>query len=136
MQQYTKNILVQEEDLDELQHVNNVRYVQWIQDISKEHWQAVAPEAMRDKAVWVVQNHNIHYKGAAVLGDPIKMETYIQESRGAISTRVVTMHHAESGALLLHSKTAWCLLHAETLKPMRIGEEISRLFTRNPDISP
>ncbi|MCJ7756968.1 MAG: thioesterase, partial [Gillisia sp.] len=31
---YEIGIKVTKEDLDELQHVNNVRYVQWIQDIA------------------------------------------------------------------------------------------------------
>ena len=28
------------DDLDDLLHVNNVRYVQWVQDIAKAHWGA------------------------------------------------------------------------------------------------
>ena len=44
MNSFHKEITVTVDDLDDLNHVNNVRYVQWIQDISKEHWQAKAPE--------------------------------------------------------------------------------------------
>ncbi|MGC1514312.1 MAG: acyl-CoA thioesterase, partial [Maribacter sp.] len=29
---FKKELIVKEEDLDDLNHVNNVRYVQWIQD--------------------------------------------------------------------------------------------------------
>jgi acyl-CoA thioester hydrolase len=128
MEIYTMRIKVREEDLDDLLHVNNVRYVQWIQDISKEHWYRVAVAPYRDSAVWVVRNHNIHYKNAAVLGDTIVMKTYIQATRGALSTRVVEMYKEESGELLVHSKTEWALLHSETLRPMRISEDISQLF--------
>jgi acyl-CoA thioester hydrolase len=128
METYTKKIRVQEEDLDELQHVNNVRYVQWIQDISKEHWMQVAVPPYRDSAVWVVRSHNIHYKNAAVLGDTIILKTYIQTTRGALSTRVVEMNK-ENGELLVHSKTEWALLNSETLRPMRISEAISQLFS-------
>lgn len=117
------------DDLDDLQHVNNVRYVQWIQDISKEHWLQVAVSPYRDSAVWVVRNHNIHYKNAAVLGDTILLKTYILSTRGALSTRVVEMYKEESGELLVHSKTEWALLNAETLRPMRISEDISQLFS-------
>ena len=28
------------QDLDDLMHVNNVRYVQWVQDLAKAHWEA------------------------------------------------------------------------------------------------
>jgi len=39
---YEMELKVTKEDLDELQHVNNVRYVQWIQDIAKAHWENVS----------------------------------------------------------------------------------------------
>jgi len=73
MEYFEKTLTVSEDDLDDLNHVNNVRYVQWVQDISKEHWQSVAPPEMQEGVVWVVMNHNISYKSAAVLGDIIKV---------------------------------------------------------------
>mgnify|MGYP000671847222 CR=1 FL=1 len=127
MQFYEKTLVVKKDDLDELDHVNNVRYVQWIQDISKEHWQTHAPQKIQDGVVWVVMNHNISYKSAAVLGDDIKVRTYIDQSRGATSIRVVEMHAAKTNLLLLRSKTEWCLLNKETLRPMRISDEIKSI---------
>lgn len=125
---YSKILQVQAEDLDDLHHVNNVRYVQWIQDVSKEHWLHVAVAPFREQAVWVVRNHNIQYLNAAVLGDTILLKTYILATRGAISTRVVEMYKQDSGEQLVHSKTDWVLLNSETLRPMRITEAISQLF--------
>jgi acyl-CoA thioester hydrolase len=133
MEVYTKRIRVVEEDLDELRHVNNVRYVQWIQDVSREHWLQVAKQPYRDSAVWVVRTHHIHYRNAAVLGDTILLKTHILATRGAISTRVVEMFSEKSGELLVHSKTEWALLNSETLRPMRISEEISTLFRSGGD---
>ncbi len=131
MELFEKSITVSEDDLDDLNHVNNVRYVQWIQDISKEHWQSTAPREMQDGAVWVVMNHNISYKSAAVLGDVISVRTHIDDSRGATSIRIVEMHNAKTNLLLLRSKTEWCLLNKETLKPMRISDEIKSVFSKD-----
>ena len=128
MKPYTKTVVVTADDLDELNHVNNVRYVQWIQDISKEHWVKSVPEEINKEVIWVVQNHNITYKGAALLGDVIKMTTYIDATKGATSHRVVEMHNQKTGELLLSSKTAWCLLHPKTFRPMRISGAISAIF--------
>lgn len=128
MNKYQKTITVKKDDLDELEHVNNVRYVQWIQDISKEHWQKVCPEEIGKASIWVVMTHHITYKLAAKLGDVVKMETYIAKSKGAKSERVVDMYHAKTGQLLLHSKTEWCLLNTKSLKPMRIPEEVKKRF--------
>ena len=125
---FKKTLTVQEEDLDDLDHVNNVRYVQWIQDISKEHWQTLAPEWMQEGIVWVVLNHNITYRSAAQLGDVLRIETHIADSKGAISHRIVEMFNYDTGQLLVHAVTKWCLLNSETLKPMRISAEIKKVF--------
>ena len=131
MQSYQKTITVKEDDLDDLDHVNNVRYVQWMQDISKEHWMKAAPEEMRKGIIWVVMTHHITYKSAAVLGDVIEMSTYIQKSKGAVSVRIVEMHNKMTKELLVKSSTEWCLLNAETYRPMRISDEIKDFFTRS-----
>jgi len=129
MEFFEKTITVKTEDLDELEHVNNVRYVQWIQDISKEHWQSKAPKEIQDSTVWVVMNHNITYKNAAKLNDTIQIKTHIEKSRGAISVRVVEMFDNKTNRLLVRSSTEWCLLNAKTFKPMRISEAIYKVFT-------
>lgn len=136
MEHFEKTLTVSEDDLDDLEHVNNVRYVQWIQDISKEHWQKCASIEMQQNVVWVVMNHNISYKNAAVLGDVIHVHTHIAESRGATSIRVVEMHNAKTNSLLLRSRTEWCLLNKESLRPMRISEELKHVFSekRNPEV--
>ena len=125
---FEKTIIVQEEDLDDLNHVNNVRYVEWIQDISREHWEIRAPERTRQESVWVVMSHNIEYRNEARLGDEVVIKTYIAETKGAISVRAVEMKLKKSGKWLVESRTKWCLLNASSLKPMRISEEIRSLF--------
>ncbi|MFK7812461.1 MAG: acyl-CoA thioesterase [Maribacter sp.] len=129
MQYFEKILTVSTEDLDDLNHVNNVRYVQWIQDISKEHWQQYASVEIQLSVVWVVMNHNITYKSAAVLNDQIKIQTHIAESRGATCLRIVEMHNVITNQLLLRSKTEWCLLNSKTLRPIRISEEIKNVFS-------
>ncbi len=77
MSVYSKLIVVRTEDLDELQHVNNVKYVQWIQDISREHWESVVDKEITNQMVWVVRNHNITYFEGAMLNDSLQLSTKI-----------------------------------------------------------
>lgn len=127
---FEKTITVIADDLDELEHVNNVRYVQWIQDISKEHWKARAPKELQESIIWVVLTHHIAYKKPAQLRDSILIKTFIKESKGAISVRVVEMYNSKTNALLLRSSTEWCLLNAKTQKPMRISEDLKNVFIK------
>ena len=135
METYTKTIQVVSDDLDDLNHVNNVRYVQWMQDIAKEHWQSRASIAMQEALSWVVLKHTINYKGAAKLDEYLRMKTYIARSKGAISVRIVEMYNAANDQLLVKAETEWCLLNSDTLKPIRITEEIKQVFS-NETASP
>src|SRR6185369_12764056 len=53
-------------DIDELKHVNNVVYLQWVQSISYAHWNTAATEELRSKCKWVVLRHEIDYHSPAL----------------------------------------------------------------------
>jgi acyl-CoA thioester hydrolase len=125
---FTKTIQVQEDDLDNLNHVNNVRYLQWIQDIAKDHWKEKAPKAIFETSIWVVKSHFIEYKKAAFLNDFIEVKTYIEKTKGAISIRIVEMTDKTTNELILKSKTEWVLLDAITNRPIRVSEDIIAIF--------
>lgn len=125
---YTKRVTVSKADLDDLGHVNNVRYVEWIQEISKQHWQSVVNGDEIAAYIWVVRNHNITYYSPALSGDVLELTTQIRSSKGALSIRQVEMINLVTKELVVKSETAWCLLHPETLQPTRIPAEIHKLF--------
>lgn len=128
MQTFQQSITVTEDDLDELKHVNNVRYVQWIQDIAKAHWLKNASKVMLDNYFWVVVSHHIEYKSSALLGDVVQLKTYVQNAEGVTSTRCVEMYLQSSDKLLVKAETVWCLMDSTSKKPARIPREIATLF--------
>lgn len=128
MGSFSKSILVSESDLDDLNHVNNIKYIEWIQEISREHWQKVAGNSNVKKYVWVVRNHNITYFKSALLGEELLITTEVNHWKGAISTRHVEIKSNKTGQALVISKTEWCLLDSATLRPKRVPEELIRQF--------
>jgi len=128
LKSFHKIIKVTSDDLDDLKHVNNVRYVQWIQDIAKEHWQEKAPKEIVAHSIWVVKSHHIEYKKAAVLNDVLEIKTHIKESKGALSIRIVEMHDNNTKELILKSKTEWVLLDATSFRPIRVSDAIIAIF--------
>lgn len=125
---FTKTITVTQDDLDELQHVNNVRYLHWVQEISKEHWENTVTEPTLNEIIWVVRNHNITYFQSAVINDTIAITTRVTTWKGAISIREVVMKNNKTEALLVKASTEWCALHPKTLKPTRVSPHIQELF--------
>mgnify|MGYP006249249827 FL=1 len=54
MSNFEQFLKVKSEDLDHLDHVNNIRYLEWIQKLARNHWEAVTTTSQREKNVWVV----------------------------------------------------------------------------------
>ena len=72
MNSFEQTPMVEHHHLDELQHVNNVQYLQWVQDIAGAHWQHLIANREETFGLWVVRSHHIEYKRQAKLGDQIR----------------------------------------------------------------
>lgn len=127
---YKLLIKVQPEDIDDLNHVNNVVYLRYVQDVASAHWEKIAPADFRKNYSWVVLRHEIDYKASAVLGDEILAETWVSTCEGPRSDRHVELYHATTRKLLVKAKTTWVLIDAETKRPKRIDQDIQNLFLK------
>lgn len=124
------HIQVKPEDIDDLNHVNNVVYLQYVQDVASAHWEKIAPSDFRKSFSWVVLRHEIDYKASAVLGDEIIAETWVSSCEGPRSDRHVELYHATTRKLLVKAKTTWVLLDATSKRPRRIEHDIQNLFLK------
>ncbi len=130
MQIFEKLITVSHNDLDELNHVNNVRYVQWVNDIAKEHWYSKANQDMLNNYIWVVIKHCIEYKSAAFLNDILKLKTYVSSTQGVTSMRIVEIYNNTTNKLVAKSEINFCLINIQNNRPTRIPKDISSLFSK------
>lgn len=128
MRIFEQTIIVKPSDLDELNHVNNVRYIEWVNDVAKSHWTKLATQDMLQNYFWVLINHQITYKSQAILNDNILLKTFVKSSEGVTSTRIVEIYNNDTQKLLATSETKWCFMDAKTKKPARITSEIINLF--------
>ena len=119
-------MIVSEKDIDHLNHVNNVVYLQWVQDIATKHWNQLKDGHDTSNYVWVVIRHELDYSGQATLNDVIKIKTWVGETTGIKSIRHVAFYKGER--LLVEAKTFWCLVDAKTLRPRRITGEILKVL--------
>jgi len=119
---------VQPEDLDELLHVNNVRYLQWVQDVAEAHWKSQAPAEIQQNFIWVVLSHFIEYKSAVHLDDEVLVRTYVGEASGPKYDRYVEIWKAKGDKLCVKAHSVWCLLDAESHRPKKVTDDIRRIF--------
>ncbi len=120
------NLKVQKQDIDALNHVNNVVYLQWVNDISEKHWGILSNKEIDSKYFWVAIRHEIDYVNQAVLDDDITVYTWIGETGGVRSIRNVHIYRGE--ILLAKAKTTWCLVDMKTNKPTRIKQDILNIL--------
>jgi len=124
---FSHSFTVRLEDMDEQGHVNNVVYLQWIQDVAVAHWVAHTTAELRQKFVWVVLRHEIDYKRQSFAGEEITAATWVGEWSAVTCERFTEI--SRGGDLLVKSKTVWCMLDRETTKPARITSEIKERFS-------
>ncbi len=120
--EYTFTQVVNEHEIDALNHVNNIHYIQWVQNAAQKHWSTLSNSKLNSKFVWVVLRHEIDYMSSAKLHDKISVTTWIGDSYGVKSERFVEMKKGDK--LIAKAKTIWCLLDKKTMKPVRIPPEI------------
>ena len=128
MKPFEQILEVEKTHLDELNHVNNVQYLQWVQDIAGAHWQSLIIGKKESFGLWVVRSHHIEYKRQAKLGDTLRILTHVELTAGFMSERKVRFYLDDSSTLVAQCSTQWCYLDPTTQKLLRIPEEIHDLF--------
>ena len=145
---HTYAFTVPQSAIDANGHVNNVAYIQWMQDAAIAHADSVGCTAMTQtlNATWVVRSHQIQYRAPAFLGDVITVKTWIADCRLVSSRRKYEFLREEKlptpGAppppptLLARGETDWVFLDLATLHPKPIPPEIQSLYAPPPAPAP
>ena len=130
---FSHTLIVNQNDLDALNHVNNITYLQWVQNVAEKHWSSICNNEIDAHYVWVVIRHEIDYFSPAMLNDEITVTTYIGDSYGVKSERFVEIKKADK--LLAKAKTIWCLLDKNTMKPVKVPAEIMDILQSKKGIN-
>lgn len=121
-------IKVNRTDIDDLNHVNNVVYVSWVQDAAAAHWNSAASEQLRQQCRWVVMRHEINYQWSAVEGEELEALTWVDPATGVRQVRHVMIRRVSDQKVMATAQTTWCLLDPSNGKPKRIGPEIEEVI--------
>ena len=126
---YTKSFTIPENSIDENGHVNNVAYVQWMQDIAVEHYDSIGGiQAQGSDATWVVHEHKIEYLLPAFLGEEIEIRTWVENIRKVRSLRIYEFVRKTDGKVLVKGETDWVFVDTRTGSPRAIPSEVSNVF--------
>ena len=116
------------EHIDELGHVNNAVWVQWIQQVAVAHWESVADAAHRQAYFWVVVRHEIDYLRAAHEGECITARTWIGDApHGARSDRYMEFIGPD-GKVCVRARTQWAIIDKALGRPIRVPSDVIAPF--------
>lgn len=119
-------ITVEPADIDFMGHVNNARYLGWVQDAVIAHWRNLAPAEAVAQHLWVALKHEITYRKPAFLEDEVIATVILEKVQGARAFYETLIRRGEE--VLAEVKSSWCCVDAETLRPARIAADIAARF--------
>ena len=121
---FEHRVTAKPEHIDELGHVNNAVWVQWIQEVALAHWYSVADPAHQDAYIWVVVRHEIDYLRAVFEGETVTGRTWVGEApRGARFDRHMEFV-GEDGKVRVKATTQWAVIDKASGRPLRVPVEV------------
>ena len=131
MRLFTLPVQALECDIDGNGHVNNIVYLQWMQDVAIAHSDAVGCTAATNAAgcTWVARSHQIEYLRPAFAGDRILVQTWLVDAtRKSSSPRRYRMVRESDGAVLARGETLWVFIDVQSGRPRTIPAEVIGCF--------
>lgn len=128
---YSHALTVPAEAIDANGHVNNVVYIQWMQDVAIFHSDAQGcPREFYERlgSSWLVRSHFIEYLRPAFAGEPLEIQTWVSNLKRTRSLRRFRFLRATDGALVARAETDWVYVDAVTGRPRRIDPEVAAAF--------
>ncbi len=123
---YQFEIDVTAQDVDRNGHVNNVVYIQWMQDAAIAHARVSgctkASEAVG--ATWVVRTHHIEYLSPLFAGEKVIVVTWPANFQRVRSVRKYKFVRAKDQAVVARAETDWVFVNVKTGRPQSIPEEV------------
>ncbi|MEG0486971.1 MAG: thioesterase family protein [Acinetobacter sp.] len=117
-------MIVQPEHIDVLGHVNNVVYVQWMQDVASAHIEELGvglEQYLEMKHAMVAVEHHVQYRKAAMLGDEVILRTWLYDINALYSFRQYAFFKVSDNSLLFTGNTKWACIEIATGRPKRMS---------------
>ena len=124
---------VTEAHIDLMRHVNNVHYLQWLENVAWDHSVALGmrPEDYtRLGQGMVVRRHELDYLVPALLGDRVLLATWIVGLDKLSLHRRYQFVRASDGATLFRGATHFVCVEIESGRVRRMPPEFTQVYAR------
>ena len=121
-------IIVKPEHLDDVNHVNNVIYVQWMENIARQHWNTFVSDELQQNVLWMIKRHEIDYINQAFLDDELEMHTWTGDYTNVTWKRHYEITRIKDNKKIISAASIWIPLDRKTQRPRRIDDAMLMMF--------
>lgn len=119
-------------EVDENGHVNNAVYLQWAEQLSAEHAEAVGfgrEWCIERGGAWLIRRHEITYHQPARRGDEIELTVRVIGIGGVRGRRQTAIRLVRDGTLLADVASEWVWVRLADGRPARVPGELVTAFS-------
>jgi len=129
---YEKQIVIKEDYIDMNQHVNNIIFLQLMQDIAIEHSDAngfTLEKYSTLKTSWIAKKHCINYLKPVFLNDKIMIRTWIESIARFSAIRKYEFINIKDNSIVCEAESTWVYINQKNGKPHKIDENMKKSFS-------
>ena len=130
---FSYTFFVPQSAIDEYGHVNNVIYVQRMQDAAVRHATSLMEYKQPKDTGWFAREHRVEYLVPAYLNDEIEVSTWISSMKRSRVTRKYEFLRKSDGRLIAKGETQWTFVDLRSGRPIPIPAELMALFPIHSD---
>ncbi|PCI96821.1 MAG: thioesterase [Flavobacteriales bacterium] len=117
--------------LDAYQHVNNARYLEFLEEARWQYMDNISQEAYtRLNFSFIIVNININYKSSVTTGDTIRITTEVEKIGNSSMTFKQQIFLDGTEKLVCDASVTFVILSNKTGKPMKIEGELKSLLLK------
>lgn len=125
-------LVVPETAIDVNGHVNNVQYVQWMQEAAMIHSAQLGWPQERYASIgrtWIIRSHAIEYLHSAYAGETLHILTWVSTFEKIRSLRKYKFHRPADNTVLARAATLFIFCDLHSGKPLPIPKEVQDAYT-------
>ncbi len=128
---YQLQVIVTQQHIDALGHVNNVVYLQWAEQIAWQHSVQLGigmPEFEQLNAAMVARKHELSYLAACFDNDEILLKTWLSKCDGLSLFRHYQFIRRSDEKVVFEGETRWVCIQLSTGRPIRMPEAFKKAY--------
>ena len=132
---YQTQVQVLPEQIDVLGHVNNVVYLQWVEQVAWQHSQQLGLDLaayQRLDAAMVAREHQLVYKAACFIEDQIELRTWLGRGDLLNLYRHYQFVRLTDQRVVFEGVTRWVCVQLSTGRPIRMPISFQQAYGVSP----